>query len=138
MVLTSVGYKSTALPGVPFDEQRGVVPSKGCVVEDGVFATGWLRRGPSGIIGTNIPDAKEATAAVLHHIQGAGGGQPGTQGLLEALPAHHPTVSWAGAQAIHAAEEAAGAVVGKPREKIVSVENMLSFAGGVQGGLWDR
>ncbi len=78
MVIKSVGYRTTPVPGAPYDEERAVIPTTqggrvvvpetGAVVE-GLYASGWARRGPSGIIGTNIADAKEVAAAVVEDLR---------------------------------------------------------------------
>ncbi|MEW5303998.1 MAG: hypothetical protein WDW36_006641 [Sanguina aurantia] len=80
MVLVSIGYRSLPLPGVPFDARRGVVPNlAGRVTSEGgidgvpgvdsyqgLYVVGWLKRGPSGIIGTNLLDAEETVACIVH------------------------------------------------------------------------
>jgi ferredoxin--NADP+ reductase len=96
--------------------------------------TGWLRRGPSGIIGTNRSDASEviarleedAVAGTLLPHPTAGAGQP-----LEELLAQrgHPTVTWGGWSAIDAAEIALGQAQGRARVKIAVWEELLSAAG---------
>ncbi|GAA4385066.1 FAD-dependent oxidoreductase [Tsukamurella soli] len=75
LVLTSVGYKGRPVPGLPFDEQRGVLPNKsGRVVGDdgaplpGVYVTGWIKRGPNGFIGTNKTDSQETVAAIAADV----------------------------------------------------------------------
>ena len=72
IVLRSVGYRGTALPGVPFDEARATMPNDGGRVlgDDGaplpgVYCTGWIKRGPSGVIGTNKKDATETVELLL-------------------------------------------------------------------------
>ena len=67
LVLRSVGYRGVALPGVPFDERRGVIPNEqGRVTGQArVYAAGWIKRGPSGVIGTNKKDAAETCERVL-------------------------------------------------------------------------
>ncbi len=72
LLLRSVGYRGTALPGVPFDDRRGVVPSRGGRVTTptgepvpGAYTSGWVRRGPSGVIGTNKVDAEETVRALV-------------------------------------------------------------------------
>jgi ferredoxin--NADP+ reductase len=71
MLIRAIGYHGRPIPGLPFDDERGVVPSDdGRVVDDGrpargVYVTGWLRRGPTGVIGTNRPDAGEVAASIL-------------------------------------------------------------------------
>jgi ferredoxin--NADP+ reductase len=67
LVLTSVGYRGVATPGLPFDEQRGIIPNQaGRVLEapdgavfPGTYVTGWIKRGPTGFIGTNKSCAQE-------------------------------------------------------------------------------
>jgi ferredoxin--NADP+ reductase len=71
MVLASVGYRGLPLPGLPFDSERGVVPNiDGRVLRDGQvvpgeYVAGWIKRGPTGIIGTNKRDARETVQALL-------------------------------------------------------------------------
>ena len=72
LVFRSVGYRGVALPGVPFDERRGVIPNevgRVCTADGtvcpGVYAAGWIKRGPSGVIGTNKPDAVETMEQLL-------------------------------------------------------------------------
>jgi adrenodoxin-NADP+ reductase len=83
LILKSVGYKSDELKGIPFDHNRNIIPNlRGRVIHvnleinespsndylAGVYVTGWLKRGPSGIIGTNITDAKETVECILEDI----------------------------------------------------------------------
>ena len=79
LVFRSVGYRGVAIPGVPFDEKRGVVPNeKGRVLDTelrqpvpALYAAGWIKRGPSGVIGTNKPDSAETVVSMLADV-GAG------------------------------------------------------------------
>ena len=80
MVLRSVGYQSVPLPGVPFDSRASVVPNAlGRVLgEDGVplpgeYVAGWLKRGPTGVIGTNKSDAAETVRCLLEDLAGGPG-----------------------------------------------------------------
>lgn len=74
IVFRSVGYLGVPLPGVPFDEENGVIPNRsGRVLENGavlpgVYTAGWIKRGPTGIIGTNRADAKETVEALLEDL----------------------------------------------------------------------
>jgi ferredoxin--NADP+ reductase len=77
MVLRSVGYQSVPLPGVPFDERASVVPNElGRVLDSdgsplpGEYVAGWLKRGPTGVIGTNKSDAAETVRALLEDLAG--------------------------------------------------------------------
>jgi ferredoxin--NADP+ reductase len=89
MVLRSVGYQSVPLDGVPFDERSCTVPHVGGRVTDasgavlpGEYVAGWLKRGPTGVIGTNKADAAETVRSLLADL--AGGPDPATDGA--ALP----------------------------------------------------
>src|ERR1700677_652944 len=81
MVLRSVGYQSVPLPGVPFDERASVVPNAlGRVLGadgsplPGEYVAGWLKRGPTGVIGTNKSDAAETVRCLLEDLAGGPGG----------------------------------------------------------------
>ncbi|MEV0403986.1 FAD-dependent oxidoreductase [Actinoallomurus sp. NPDC050550] len=91
MVLRSVGYQSVPLPGVPFDPRAYVVPNDtGRVLgEDGrprpgEYVAGWLKRGPTGVIGTNKADAAETVRALLADLNGRAHEHPSIEALLEA------------------------------------------------------
>ncbi|EKX48427.1 mitochondrial adrenodoxin reductase [Guillardia theta CCMP2712] len=96
MLLRSVGYKSLPMEGAPFDTkvlsppyfQLHIVPNEGGNVEPGLYVSGWLRRGPSGIIGTNITDGHQTATSVLRHWGEAGAleaSKPGREGLKQLL-----------------------------------------------------
>jgi NADPH-dependent glutamate synthase beta subunit-like oxidoreductase len=142
LVLRSIGYKSVAVPGVPFDDKRAVVRNTAGRVHEadgtpvpGLYVSGWLKRGPSGIIGTNIPDARE-TVGVIVADKGAGklpgGDTPGLDAVKALLTARGrdpaTLVSWDGYRAIDAHEVATGSAAGKPREKLTHVDAMLATA----------
>ena len=65
IVFRSVGYRGVSLPGVPFDEKTGTIPNEGGRVEPGLYAAGWIKRGPTGVIGTNKKDATETVELLL-------------------------------------------------------------------------
>ena len=134
IVLRSVGYKGVVLPGVPFDESTGTIPNDaGRVIgAERTYAAGWIKRGPSGVIGTNKKDATETIAALLEDAQ-AGRLNPtsvdSTQ-TLEALLASRGVehVEQDGWQAIDAAERSAGEPLGRPRVKLHTWEKLLHTA----------
>jgi ferredoxin--NADP+ reductase len=141
LVFRSVGYRGVALPGVPFHEKWGVILNdKGRVLDPatqkpipGEYAAGWIKRGPTGVIGTNKPDAAETVAAMVEDAgQGAVGdpAHPGP-GAIEALVrARQPgVVSWADWKRLDAQEAARGKAEGRPRVKLTSVEEMLRALG---------
>ena len=65
IVFRSVGYQGVPLPGLPFDEGSATIPNEGGRVEPGLYVAGWIKRGPSGVIGTNKKDATETVALLL-------------------------------------------------------------------------
>jgi ferredoxin--NADP+ reductase len=127
LVLRSVGYKGVALPGVPFDERSGVIPNDAGRVEgaDRTYVAGWIKRGPSGVIGTNKKDATETVALLVEDARAgklhALGGDLGD--LLEARGIHF--VEHTGWRAIDEFERAAGEPLGRPRVKLRTWESLL-------------
>lgn len=65
LVIKAVGHRGVALPGLPFDEARGVIPNEAGRIERGLYCTGWIKRGASGLIGNNRKDAMETVASLL-------------------------------------------------------------------------
>jgi len=129
LVLRSVGYQGVPLPGIPFDERRCVIPNTGGRVDgaERTYVAGWIKRGPSGVIGTNKKDATETVELLLADARdGTLGRVDSTQSLDALLDAKHaPYVEYAGWQAIDAAERAAGEARGRPRVKLTSWEQLL-------------
>ncbi|MEO7193637.1 MAG: FAD-dependent oxidoreductase [Pseudonocardiaceae bacterium] len=136
LLLRSVGYRGLPLPGVPFDERSGVIPHvAGRVQRDGAtaageYVVGWIKRGPTGVIGTNKSDAKETVERLLHDLDAlprAPRRDPDM--LIETLTQRGVTVvTWAGWEAIDAAERALGAAAGRDRIKIADRERLLIAA----------
>ena len=139
LVFRSVGYRGVALPDVPFDEGRGTI-SNDCgrvLTADGtplssVYCAGWIKRGPTGIIGTNKKDANETVAGLLEDV--AAGrivhrDDVTTRGL-ETLLAERGVrpVLYAGWTAIDEVERAVGEKHGRPRVKLVSWDELLEAA----------
>lgn len=130
----SVGYRGVPIPGVPFDERRGVFPNRNGRILDNdtpvprLYATGWIKRGPSGIIGTNKPDSVETVEALRADMAETPPCEAPDTSLVHELLASRGVrvVSFADWQRIDAAETARGAQAGKPREKFVSFEEILS------------
>ena len=128
IVLRSVGYKGVALPGVPFDEKSGTIPNDGGRVTgaDRTYVAGWIKRGPSGVIGTNKKDATETVELLLEDAR-AGKLEAGAAGdLAELLGGKGASfVEYEGWQAIDRAEKTAGEPLGRPRVKLTDWENLL-------------
>ena len=139
LVLRSIGYVGAPLPGVPFDGARSTVLNEAGRVVDpqtraplpGVYAAGWIKRGPSGVIGTNKKCALETTSLLLaDHAVGALPRPTTTpDALLESLRAGGTrVVDYSGWEAIDAHERALGEPAGRPRVKLVDRDEMLERA----------
>jgi ferredoxin--NADP+ reductase len=135
LVFRSIGYKGLPIPGVPFDDRAGVVPNEeGRVTENGavvpgLYVGGWIKRGPSGVIGTNKPDSLETVNHLIEDIASLPPcPEPSTEPIRQALAAAGVrVVSFADWKKIDAAEVEAGARVGKPRERFTRVSEMLAL-----------
>jgi ferredoxin--NADP+ reductase len=136
LLFRSVGYRGTAIPGVPFREDWGIIPNdEGRITDDGkpvpgLYAAGWIKRGPSGIIGTNKPCSIETARNLLADLPSL---EPcperDSQELLDGFAEKGiKVVDYSAWQKIDAAEIARGEAKGKPREKFVTVEDMLEAA----------
>lgn len=141
LVLRSVGYKGVPLEGVPFDNRNGVIPNEvGRVVDletgrilSGEYVAGWIKRGPTGVIGTNKPDAIESVNSMFDDLQ-KGKLTPALEPSPDAIPAllaqrgvrYVTKDDW---KLIEAKEIADGKAQGKPRVKIVEREAMLAVVG---------
>ena len=139
LVLACTGYRGAPVDGLPFDTAAAVVPNRGGRVVDpdagrpvpGAYVAGWIKRGPSGFIGTNKSCAMQTVAALVDDFN---------SGLL-AAPARPPAaldrfvrarqpalVDAAGWRAIDAAETIRGLACGRPRVKFTAVPDMLAAA----------
>ncbi len=138
LVFRSIGYRGMPLEDLPFDEPRGVIPNDAGRVHDageplpGEYVTGWIKRGPTGIIGTNKRDAQETVDALLADLDAGSLGspsEPDRDSLEELLAERRPDrVSYAGWEAIDRAEKAGGEPQGRPRVKLCSFEELLEAA----------
>ncbi|MBD8053289.1 FAD-dependent oxidoreductase [Rhodococcus ruber] len=136
LVLRSIGYRGVPLPGVPFDERRAIVPNEDGRVTGagpGVYVTGWIKRGPSGVIGTNKACAKETVAALLADFDAGRLARPayGRRELDRLLGQRRPSrVGLSGWHEIDAAERAAGRAAGRPRVKLTDRARLTKTAAG--------
>ncbi|WP_111511503.1 FAD-dependent oxidoreductase [Mycobacterium kyogaense] len=138
LVLRSIGYRGKPLPGVPFDEVKGTVRHDGGRVIDasgepipGVYATGWIKRGPSGVIGTNRKCARETVQALLddHAARRLSRDVVGTAGLMTVLAARQPDLlTYSDWRAIDRHERELVGTGTRPRVKLTSVEQMVAAA----------
>jgi ferredoxin--NADP+ reductase len=138
LVFRSVGYLGLELPGVPFDARRGTIPNDGGRVELGVYCAGWIKRGPTGVIGTNKKDATE-TVQLLLEDAAAGRLEPkpeASAAAVDALLAERgvQVVEYDGWMAIDEVERAAGEKGGRPRVKLCTWDALLAAAERIVSG----
>jgi ferredoxin--NADP+ reductase len=152
MALTAVGYRGVPIPGCPFDERAGIVPNVGgrLTGDDqaplpGLYAVGWAKRGPTGLIGDNVADAEETARHMLDDLSSNiveprasdpaannGGGRAAVERLL-----HERGVRWVSFDdwmKLDAIETARGKALGKIREKFPTIEQMLEAIGAGRAG----
>jgi ferredoxin/flavodoxin---NADP+ reductase len=161
LAFRAIGYRGIPLPGVPFDERSATIPNRGGRVLNpdsdsplpGEYVVGWIKRGPSGVIGTNKKDAQETVDAMLADLAPAGdAGQNGAvapaqeQEQEHGGPPHAPSepdaaaveallrarqpelVTYSGWEAIDRHERALGEPTGRPRVKLTRIEELLEIA----------
>jgi len=156
MAFRAIGYRGEPLPDVPFDERSAVILNRGGRVLDpasgepvpGEYVVGWIKRGPSGVIGTNKKDAQETVDALLEDLApsgngaapdaGAGGARggavhvpssPDPDAVERLLRSRQPElVTYAGWEAIDRHERALGEPAGRPRVKLTRLEELLRVA----------
>jgi ferredoxin/flavodoxin---NADP+ reductase len=144
LVLRSVGYQAVPLPDVPFDERAYVLPNdRGRVIAPdgrplpGVYAVGWIKRGPTGILGTNKRDAEETVACLAEDLA-SGAVPPPPNPAREQIDALlvercRDLVTGEGWRAIDAAEVVRGRGERRPRVKLASRQELLAAAGLARG-----
>ncbi|WP_058042844.1 FAD-dependent oxidoreductase [Streptomyces roseifaciens] len=136
LVLRSVGYRGVPIAGLPFDAELGIVPhAAGRVLRDGVpspgeYVAGWIKRGPTGVIGTNRSCAKETVTSLLADAGALAARRPAPVKDAHAVlrAAGREPVEWPGWLAIEAAEAALGEGLGRGPVKIPDWEGLLSAA----------
>jgi ferredoxin/flavodoxin---NADP+ reductase len=129
IVFRSVGYRGVPIPGVPFDESTGTVPNDRGRVAPGVYAAGWIKRGPSGVIGTNKKDATETVELLLEDLRDAPR-KGRTVEDVERLLADRGVVAvvYEGWTSIDEHERSAGEKLGRPRVKLCTWDELLAAA----------
>ena len=136
LVLRSIGYRGRPVDDIPFDERRGLIRNEGGRVVDedghaqrGEYVVGWIKRGPSGVIGTNKKDAADTVAKVREDAGADALGTPVADDpdRIAALIAERApeAVTWDGWQAIDSAEKAAGEPHGRRRIKLIRVADLV-------------
>jgi ferredoxin--NADP+ reductase len=136
LVVRAVGYHGVPVPGLPFDDSRGTIPHTGGKVigRTNDYVTGWIKRGPSGVIGTNKSDSQDTVENLWEDLTGEEQGEVGADYANELaawLAERQPLVvtddHW---QQIDAHERSTGEPHGRPRVKVVSVADLLRIAHG--------
>ena len=128
LVVSCIGYQTSPIPDVPFDERAGKFANDEGRVLPGLYCVGWARRGPSGTIGTNRPDGFGVVEKIAEDI-GAGGGKQGREGFDKLAESRAlDVVSFRDWKKIEEAENAR-AREGSPREKFVDVAAMIAARG---------
>ena len=135
LVIRSVGYRGNPLGSVPFDSARATIPNRdGCVIDlesgepvSGIYVTGWIKRGPSGVIGTNKQCAKQTVACLVEDFLVGGLTQPASElsDVDSLVPAAFDVRAW---KAIDEHERREGKRTGRPRVKLVNGVALLAVA----------
>lgn len=137
LVFRSIGYKGVGLPGLPFDDKKGIIPNNsGRIIDEqgnaisGLYTSGWIKRGPSGVLGTNKPCSAETVEKLLEDLEQLNDCPiPDTNAILSLLKQRNVTVvSYEDWLVIDEQELARGKAVGKPREKFVTYDELLKAA----------
>lgn len=128
ILFRSIGYKSMPIPDVPFDPPQGIIPNeKGKVLKtSGLYVSGWLKRGATGIIGTNKWDAEETVLTIAEDIK-EGNLKPKTDSERSPLLLPPHTTSFQDWKLLDEEEVKRGREKGKEREKLVSIPEMLKI-----------
>ncbi|WP_072689007.1 FAD-dependent oxidoreductase [Rhodococcus marinonascens] len=138
LVLRSIGYRGQPVAGIPFDDRRGVIPNENGRVIDpgtgapvpGVYVAGWIKRGPTGVIGTNKYCSAETVKMLIDDFSAGRLDAPAEREAFDRLIADRApaAVDYQGWQRIDKTESAAGKSTGRPRTKLVTTESMLAAA----------
>jgi ferredoxin/flavodoxin---NADP+ reductase len=139
LILRAIGYTGTPLPGIPFDPERGLIPHEAGRVVDaagpvrGAYVTGWIKRGPSGVIGTNKKCAQETVDALLEDLEAdrldLAAPRPTAEEVLARVRERQPLlVDYEGWQAIDRHERRLGEPAGRPRVKLTRIPELLREA----------
>ncbi len=137
ILFRSIGYNGVPIEGVPFYDRWGTIPNEdgriltehGGDVVTGLYTAGWIKRGPSGIIGTNRACAVESVEMLLEDTNKFASDKPGREALYAILDESNTNyINYPQWEKIDAAEVAAGEPKGKPREKFTRRDEMLAIA----------
>jgi len=129
LVVAAIGYRAEPIPGLPYDEARGIIPNDRGKIDDGLYAVGWIKRGPSGVISSSRPDGVEVAEHIVADFP-AGGAKPGRDRLDDLLEER-------GVRVVHfedwkklEEEEVARADQPQPRHKFTAIDDMIGHLEG--------
>jgi ferredoxin--NADP+ reductase len=139
LVFRSIGYTGRPVGDIPFDERRGLIRNEGGRVTDpdgthhvGEYVSGWIKRGPSGVIGTNKKDSQDTVTKILEDVATGRMNEPVSDDIEALIATHAPeAVTWEGWRAIDAIETAAGgeSAPARPRVKLTDWDALREAAG---------
>ena len=138
MLFRSIGYRGVPIEGVPFHDSWGVFPNQDGRITDGpdgevvpgVYTAGWIKRGPSGIIGTNRACAVQTVGSLVDDLSNLPADRAGTGALIKVLQERGVrSIDFAEWQRVDVEEVSRGEPKGKPREKFTRREEMLQVLG---------
>ena len=137
LVVRAVGYRGVPTPGLPFDEKNGTIPHSAGRIDGSrnEYVVGWIKRGPSGVIGSNKSDSQDTVDTLVADLRGAAAladfSDDHSEALAEWLVERQPKVvtddHW---KLIDAHERTTGGTGGRPRVKLTSVAELLRIAHG--------
>ena len=132
-MIRAVGYRGVATPGLPFDEKSGTIPHTDGRIDGSTneYVVGWIKRGPSGVIGSNKKDSADTVDTLLADLRDAAPRDTDSEELVRWLLSRQPTLvtddHW---QLIDAHERSSGEPHGRPRVKLTSVAELLRIGHG--------
>ena len=136
LVVRAVGYRGVPTPGLPFDDRSGTIPHTNGRIEGrrNEYVVGWIKRGPTGVIGSNKKDSQETVNTLISDLSGvdladvdADYSEQLVEWLLERQPKLITDDHW---KLIDEHERSAGEPHGRPRVKVTSVAELLRIAHG--------
>ena len=138
LVIRSIGYRGVPFGDVPFDARRGLIRNTGGriseedgTVQPGQYVAGWIKRGPSGVIGTNKKCAAESTALIAADAEAGVLPEPAIEPSFEWVRERAPNaIDWEGWQAIDEHEKRLGEEAGRPRVKLVTADDLRAASRG--------
>ena len=129
LVVAAIGYRADPVPGLPYDEAQGIIPNDKGRIDKGLYAVGWIKRGPSGVISSSRPDGVEVAEHIVADFPD-GGDKPGRQSLKNLLDARSVRIvhfeDWKKLEEAehHRAEQP------QPRQKFTDVDEMIEHLEG--------